>query len=366
MPTLTKQELKNLEYKSMADFCKRMDQIDDINDKLKFATAYLLLHGTNGADDFTLAEAIDIARMKIADATVALRDKKIDEAPKEVSVDDLSTKVNPYAKNKNQDLELEFFMGHPSEYLKIHANKKYNELEKENSLIKDEVELQKHYLSIYRHLDREAKVDGVNISEMELKHLHLNARLEAKFGGKDNLTSVFEKTKPGFFSKLFNTTSKEAKNLDVAYKAFNNLSNPQYGNKDMLKAAADAYLAHKIPNWKPGDPLPNDNELKNLDETARSRVELSMAIIDSVDKENKSIDCYKSVVTNNALSNFTADDIENAKRENQGTFHDDLENDLDDSLSDDSDDIIIKNQIPNINQEMENEATFILNKKSND
>ena len=63
---LTQAEINGIKYISMADFSKRIDKIENIDDKLKFARQYLILHGTNGEPDCSIEEAINIARMVIS------------------------------------------------------------------------------------------------------------------------------------------------------------------------------------------------------------------------------------------------------------------------------------------------------------
>ena len=89
---LTEEELLKLKYISMADFSKRIDNYDNINDKLAFATKYLILHGIdNGEADCSIIDAINIARMKIADASAELRknlNTKVDNAATEIDSED--------------------------------------------------------------------------------------------------------------------------------------------------------------------------------------------------------------------------------------------------------------------------------------
>ena len=63
---LTDEMLNQIKYVSMADYMRRVDRLTDLEDKLAFTTRYLLSYGAGEGRDHTLAEAIHIARMKIA------------------------------------------------------------------------------------------------------------------------------------------------------------------------------------------------------------------------------------------------------------------------------------------------------------
>ncbi|MBQ9448869.1 MAG: hypothetical protein IJU60_03245 [Acholeplasmatales bacterium] len=364
MPILTRQKLNEIKYVSLADFCKKIDDIKDINDKLTFATNYLLLHGfQNDNVDSSLAEAIDVARMKLADASLALKEEannieRLDESTASFVVEDKANAINPFARNKSDELELEFFMGHPSEYLKSIAMKKYNTLEKEDVA---PAGLQDHYMHVYNELGANNRVEGLNLGNSDLKHLHVKARLEAKFGTKENLNATYNQTKPGFFSRLFNTRSEQSKNLDFAYKAFNNPNHELYGNLDALKRAADAYLEYKCPNWRPGSPLPEGKTLNSFDATSKAKVLLSAAIIEQVTQEQKVEESYRSVVTNCALKNINPEDLENAKRLNQENFQKKMVLDFGDD-----DKLIDKSMDSSLDVIIENDKTIQLNNNKED
>ena len=364
MPILTRQQLNEIKYVSLADFCKKIDDIKDINDKLIFATNYLLLHGYQNPNvDSTLAEAIDVARMKLADASLALKEEannteRLDESTASFVVEDKDNAVNPFAKNKSDELELEFFMGHPSEYLKSVAMKKCNILDKEDIA---PAGLQEHYMHIYNELGVNNRVEGLNLENKDLQHLHVKARLEAKFGTKENLNATYNQTKPGFFSRLFNTRSVQSKNLDFVYKAFNNPNHELYGNMTALKRAADAYLEYKCPNWKPGYPLPEGKALNAFDSTSKAKVLLSAAIIEQVTKEQKVENRYREVVTDCALKNIRPEDLENAKRLNQENFQKKMVLDFGDDEK-----LIDKSMDNSLDVIIENDKTIQLNNKDED
>ena len=76
---LTDKQINDIKYVSMQDFCARIDLIEDINDKLTFASNYLLMHGMVEEPDVSIQEAINIARMKIVHASINLQNKMFNE-----------------------------------------------------------------------------------------------------------------------------------------------------------------------------------------------------------------------------------------------------------------------------------------------
>jgi len=345
---LTQAEINGIKYISMADFSKRIDKIENIDDKLKFARQYLILHGTNGEPDCSIEEAINIARMKIADAAYELRlqaDKTNHEEPEEedemedeISIvsskapdADIEKKlyhVNPFASRKD-DMDLELFMGHPVEYLRNYAFKKYNELSDENIDIPEEALLRENSMKFYNKV---FNVDAGILNPQARSNLHVKNRLEAMFGGKAALEKAYRDTKPGFFSKMFSTSSIAATNLDKVYTAFNNPNHVLYGDLKSLSKAANEYLMHKLPNWKPGKPYPDQNALDKLDQTEKSRTVLCVAILKSVDMEYKNQEVYETIVKGCASDEELRNEIDHADAINQELFQKNLMKDLNDNL----------------------------------
>ena len=76
MPKITEDQLNEIRYVSMADFCKRIDAIPDMESKRLFATRYLLSYGMDGAPtDYSFKEVMHIARIKIGDASYKLKEQ---------------------------------------------------------------------------------------------------------------------------------------------------------------------------------------------------------------------------------------------------------------------------------------------------
>ena len=104
MPKI-KKNLNQVKYVSVADMYNNLDEIKSIDDKVAYATRYILNHDMSTTKDYSLSGAVHLARAKIAEA--------IKNNPKE--------KVS---------LAAEMFLGNPTEYIKGEANKLADQLEK--------------------------------------------------------------------------------------------------------------------------------------------------------------------------------------------------------------------------------------------
>ena len=162
---LTEKQINDIKYVSMQDFCARIDLIEDINDKLTFASNYLLMHGMVEEPDVSIQEAINIARMKIVHASINLQNKMFDEdLDLEEFVEDA---VNPYAVEYEDDAELELFVGKPAVYLKGLAQKKINEIDGKDLVVGDATKLKDNYQRQFEMYSQNPKL-GNDLNETDL------------------------------------------------------------------------------------------------------------------------------------------------------------------------------------------------------
>jgi len=133
------------------------------------------------------------------------------------------------------------------------------------------------------------------------------------------------KNRGGVFERLFKSSSLEYVELVQAIANFQNENSVDFGNFQMLEAAAKNYLAHKIP---PYDGISDDidySKMNKLDSTGKGRVEFCKAIIDTAkemrEKEN-------IVESNKEEETITLDN-------NQIDFQNELSNDLRNDLTED-------------------------------
>lgn len=297
MARLTKQQLDQVRYVSMADFSSRVDQIEDIDDKLEFAVAYLLDHGRSNeeAPEYPIEEAIHIARMKIADASAKLKEEY------QKSGGDLAVtngKVNPFAKSQEQDLALEMFLSRPGSFLKGRAEALSNEIRSKNWMDKEDAERKLNCDRLRVNILKPSLNEDLLEMAKKPTSLDVQARLEQAYGGKEALQRAYHATRPSFFAKLFNTTSLAAKNLDAVYQAFFNPGHALYGNMPSMEKAAKEYLAHVLPHYRPSEnaPLPQEKDLLHLSSTEQARATLSINILKSVQAERAMEDNFFEMV----------------------------------------------------------------------
>ena len=349
-----RKKLNLVKYKSMVDFSKQIDEIKNMDDKLAFAVEYLLSHTENV--DCALDEAIEIARMKIADgvaeykkmAKEAIIAKESKEAFPDLEHQEVDLK--PYG-NVLDNKKLDEFMAYPSLYLRKVGNQRVEELKNkignEDMTLKTEeqkADTFEHNINILTEYKMR-----LNLKGKERDFLHINSRLKTKFGSAETLEDAYKVAKPGFFSKMFNTSSIEGRLLVNTYKGFNDEKSPLYGRKDLMIRAANAYMIHAFPGWKPGNSLPDQNRIDQLSGTQKARVILSSSILEAAHKEETMLKEYEPAIKN-------VKDIEfdfNLESDVKKTNIVDLEKDLEDSLSNNSFDYSeSENEISNNNIEM--------------
>ena len=321
MPKLTREQLENIRYVSMSDFCHKIDDIEDINDKRKFATQYLLSYGLSDHNmDYSLSEAIHIAKNKI----------------KESYLNSNNTN-NDYI----EESENEFFISDPVRYLNGKANAICNEMHNKDTNLIENAVLQAHYIHLAGELN-ENKAREVEEIDQRANVFDVKFRMEMKYGSKAVFSNIVNDTKIGFFSRLFNTSSQATKNLEKTYKAFNNPEDPlRYGNLNAVKQAGISYIKYKFPNWKEGKPFPTNKEIERLDSATQARMKLSIGLIEASNAQKQLNDSFKDI--NIAPTN---------KKEEQLFFENQIKNDLDleDQIDNDNNKIDYDNVIENNNE----------------
>ena len=331
MPKLTKEHLQNVKYVSLADFSARIDQIEDIDDKVAFATRYLLSHGT-GPTDCSFLEAVHVARMKVAEASLKLKDKlynddQLDLDPADYPVDESPEIVNAFVEDRKDDLGNEMFMGNPIGYLKGKAKDLVDEIEEKDVELKDDIVLKENCQRLEQELSGKTMKDMLDV-DRNATTLDIKLRLQSKFGNRD----IYKETKPGFLSRMFGTSSNAAKNLDAVYNAFHNPNHALYGNINALEKAANEYLMHRFPEWRPGQPLPNQQQIGALSGTEKSRTELSAAVIEAAGEQKKVFGHFETLVAGSMRHNIQYSDL---KRPEGNEFQQNFQNQLNLDLSDD-------------------------------
>jgi hypothetical protein len=295
---MPKNQVNNATASSIAELCKKIENIKNINEKIDFATEFLLQF--HGNEDATIDQAINVARMKILDSVeqykeleeINERKKLSKEAFPDEEIEEIDLKE--YGGIHNND-KLDYFLSNPISYLKLSAKKI------ENPIIGKKLNQNDYAINVKRLDSLNLKVD-----KKQLNHLHINSRLKEKFGGLKELNKAVKNTKQTFFQKLFRKISPEGQYFLDSYKKFNDPNSSLYGNKENLAKAANVYMEHIFPNWKPGYPLPDIHMINSLSGTQKSRTILCYGIIESIRKENKIEAEYEDATNENNIINPNA------------------------------------------------------------
>ena len=303
MPKLTKEELQQIRYVSMADFARRFDQIQDFDDKMSFTTRYLLCHGMKGAEnDYTFPEALHIARTKIADASARMKEQFFEQ-----SDEDLTERpyiVNPWLKDERADLAAEAFMGNPVGYIQGAAN----ELTQENGDGTGFNHDLKANCERISRLPEQQTNRAVFALDATPTAFDVKMRMETKLGGRAELESLYQTAKPGLFSRILGASSPASHKLDAAYKAFQNPRDRAFGDMNAMEKASNDYLGYKIPNWKSGQKIPND-VMGVLNPAEKARTKLSVGMLESIEEQRAMEDDFRTMVEACNAKNLSYDDV---------------------------------------------------------
>lgn len=162
--------------------------------------------------------------------------------------------------------------------------------------------------------ERDAKVCNFK-STLETKLKESNKPIEAEF----------EKQKPRFFERMFNTTSLEYNNFKNTFNNYLDKNKQGYGNEAPVKTSAFAYLKHKFPNLK-DEELPTLKQIENLSGVGRDRALFCVNVINSFKEKDELQNEAESLVNDVKNSNFT---LPWEKETNK--FQENLKNDVEDN-----------------------------------
>ena len=323
MPNHANDQLyKNVQYVSMSDYIRRMDEIDNISDKLAFTTRYLLTYGA-GERDVSLAEAIHIAKMKLVDGSAKVRSQEImipDEA------------VDPHLSDE-EDAPNRQFMIDPVFYLLNESNRLLIQEANDGA-----TEASQKRINDYQVMSA-VLMNGANnglstqVSELDIEPTarDINARLKAKFGGAREFEQTYKATKPGFLSKLFGGPSKAYANLEQVYTAFNNPNHVLYGDMNALDKAATEYLKHVYPNWDPKRGGISKSAIQRLSSPKKERAMFSLNILKSTAEQRENEKYYNTIIEANLQQRADAeaqagDEVLEDNAQFQQHIHDDIAN----------------------------------------
>lgn len=305
MAPLTKKQLAEVKYVSMADYFNKVDQYENFNDKLKFTTRYLLTHSGVQNPDYSIEQAIHLAKVKLTDAAV----KKHDEYMAKNNYKDTEAHiVDPYSKD---DKAAEMFMANPVDYLVGEANKTIRNLNKEKIGIPEERQLEDQCKNTLNSMAINVRdqIKQLDRGGTGTRVLDMKARMEAKYGGREGLEKAYQSTKGSFMSRLFGTSSAAAKNLDQVYNAFNNPNHVLYGDTSALDKAAVQYIQHNFPDWQLFQELPTEADMAHLSETEKVRMRFSINTLKCLKDQNEMEERFSPLVKACENQNIQYSDI---------------------------------------------------------
>ena len=290
MPNIINDRLyEDVQYVSMTDYIRRVDEIDDFQQKMAFTTRYLLTYGAQQRD-VPLAEAIHIAKLKIADASAKIRER-------EIMIPDGA--VNPHLSDEDDALNRQFMID-PVTVLLNEANhlivSEANNGAQGSQRRIDDLQVMSAVLLNGANSNLNAEV-----SELDIEHTSrdVNARLKSKYrGGAQEFNRSLKASKPGLFSRLFGS-SRAYTNLEQAYDAFNNPNHALYGNMNSLDKAATEYLKHCFPTWDPSRGGISKSAIDRLGSPKKDRALLSYNILKSTSEQRITEKYYDNIISSN-------------------------------------------------------------------
>ena len=291
MANYDRKQISKEKYISLVDFSNKIDQLVNVKDKLKLATNYLITYGILGETDYSLPQAIHFVRAKLSESLGEYLDKPT-----------------------------QFFLADPVRYLKGYALVEASKARENTSAYEDPL-MEEHFLNIAEELNNDVS-NQVATLDRNKNSIDLSVRMAVRLGSKKEYEKVLKNTKPGFFSRLFNTSSIYAKHLDKTFNDFNKPSSNIYGNLNAIEDAASQYLHYKFPNWNLGDELPNltPEQLNLFDKTSKARILFSISAIDAARSQRKIENSFVGMANINSVRDISFEKMYNEEQINRAKF----------------------------------------------
>ena len=296
MPPLTEEQLNQIQYVSVKDYCEKVDQIENLNDKLEFSAHYILSYGQGGNQpDYPIDSIIKVAHMKIADKSADIKEL-YQETEVNKGIGDLM--VDPTVTWAGKDVGNQMFIANPVGYLKGKAKDLERQINLKNWKSQDDIRRQLNYGNLRQNVFTDDLNARVLASIKKPTVFDVQARLENAYGGPAGFKKGLEATKPGVFAKMFGKGSIAGKNLDAAYKAFNNPKHVLHGDLPTVEKAATEYLQHVLPSWKPNRlfNIPKPEDIARLSGTQKARAMLSINLLNAAKEQRKMENGYDEML----------------------------------------------------------------------
>lgn len=315
MPKLSKEQLDSIQYVSIQDYCHRVDELEDLDDKLAFTTRYILAHGQSVDPDYPIDRIIQVAHMKIADKSADLK-QFYQETKVNKGIGDQM--VDPTVDAAEKDLANQMFIANPVGYLKGQAEVLLDEVHKKKWMSNDDIQTAVACGTLCNDVFTDEFAAKINNALKKPTSFDVNARLENAYGGAKALKKAYEATKPGFLSRMFDTSSLAAKNLDAAYKAFNNPNHALHGNLPTVEKAAQEYLQHVLPDYKPNHlfNIPSEIDIAGLSGTQKARAQFSINLLKAVKEQKQMEQDYSQMLEASKAKNIDFKDLPGVANDN--------------------------------------------------
>ena len=308
MSKLTKEQLEQVQYVSVEDFSQRVDQFERIQDKLAFATRYVLTYNQAAEPDYPIDHIIKVAYMKIADKSSDLRSFYMETDANRGKAEEM---VDPMVSHYSNDIGNQMFIANPVVYLRGQARALSDEIHAKQWMSREDIANVASYGTVDNdYLTEEFEAKMIAFAKKPTV-FDVNARLEHAFGGPKGFKKALDATKPGVLSGFFGTRSVAAANLESAWKAFNNPNHAYHGNLPTVQDAATKYLQHLFPNWKPNNvsPVPSEEDIARLKGTRKARALLSVNILKAVRAQKELESGHVALMDVCAAKNITFEQI---------------------------------------------------------
>ena len=327
--------MNQIKYVSLEDYSRRVDEIETIEEKLEFTTSYILSHGKepNVAMNESIDKIIKLGHRKIAEASA-----KEKEFYHETNVNrGIAEKmVDPTVDSLDKDLPAEMFMVNPVAYLKGKAQDLYQENKDKGYKSENDIQNMLNGKRLADEVFTDQFAKNINDARKNPTAEDMMSRLQEAYGGEREFEKGIEDTKPTFWARAFGRRSVAGRNLDDAYKAFNNPNHAYHGDLNTVKTAAAQYLEHVFPHYKADGyrNLPTAEDIANRKSTRKARAQLSLNILNAAKQQEAMEADYKDMLQYCGEKNIAYKDLPGVKEahaaeeQKQNDFQNDLKNDL--------------------------------------
>ena len=293
---------------------------NNVKDAINGSIKYLLRNGIDEElTDCSRNELIYVIKNEIAKMVAK---QQLDNNPNELT--------NMHSENEK---DIQQFLNNPFEYIGTTLKEKEKDFKIDKTNINNEEDdrLTRKYNNNIKFLSKVLVIEGVKTvydvyenHQQDEKAYHTMNQLKVSLPN-NSIEEAFVKQKPGFFEKLFRTTSKEYNHFKQAFREYNDKNSIYSGNDEYLKNAAMGYIHHKFPGLKDNE-LPTREQIAALSGVSKERASFCLDVINVIN-QNSALQQQADKITE-ALKNFKIENKDNNISDDN--FHKDLKEDVND------------------------------------